>query len=74
MIKAVRRLWSLHAGSGRTGSAATGFAGRRERHEADEVVYVATGQVTEQALRYAVEKRIRLLQADDLAVLLRGVL
>ena len=46
----------------------------RERHEADEVVYVATGQITEQALRYAVEKRIQLLQADDLTVLLRGAL
>jgi restriction system protein len=44
----------------------------RDRREADEVVYVATGQVTEQADRYAAEKRIRLMQGEDLARLLRG--
>jgi restriction system protein len=43
----------------------------RDRREADEVVYVATGQVTEQAVRYAAEKRIRLMQGADLALLLR---
>ena len=43
----------------------------RERREADEVVYVATGQVTEQAVRYAAQKRIRLMQGADLALLLR---
>ena len=43
----------------------------RDRREADEVVYVATGQVTEQAVRYAAEKRIRLMQGEDLALLLR---
>jgi len=46
----------------------------RERHEADEVVYVATGQVTEQAGRYAAGKRIRLMQGEDLARLLQGTL
>ena len=44
----------------------------RDRREADEVVYVATGQVTEQAGRYAAEKRIRLMQGEDLARLLHG--
>jgi restriction system protein len=43
----------------------------RDRREADEVVYVATGHVTEQAIRYAAEKRIRLMQGEDLALLLR---
>jgi len=46
----------------------------RERLEADEVFYVATGQVTEQADRYAADKRIRLMQGEDLARLLRGTL
>jgi restriction system protein len=46
----------------------------RDRREADEIVYVATGQVTEQAARYAAEKRIRLMQGEDLARLLRGSL
>ena len=46
----------------------------RERLEADEVIYVATGQVTEQAQRYAGDKRIRLMQGEDLAQLLRGTL
>ena len=38
----------------------------RERHEADEVIYVATGQVTEQAARFVAEKRIQLMQGEDL--------
>ncbi len=42
----------------------------RDQHEADEIVYVATGQVTEQAARYVSEKRIRLMQGEDLARLL----
>lgn len=46
----------------------------RERHEADEVIYVVTGQVTEQALSYVADKRVRLIQADDLTLLLRGTL
>jgi restriction system protein len=46
----------------------------REVREADEVVYVATGQVTEQAARYMTEKRIRLMQGEDLARLLKGLL
>jgi restriction system protein len=46
----------------------------RERREADEAVYVATGQVTEQADRYATEKRIRLMQGEDLARLLQKAL
>jgi len=46
----------------------------RDSHEADEIVYVATGHVTEQAVRYAADKRIRLIQAEDLATLLRGTL
>ena len=43
----------------------------REQHEADEVIYVATGQVTEQAARFVTEKRIQLMQGEDLARLLR---
>jgi restriction system protein len=46
----------------------------RDVREADEIVYVATGQVTEQAARYATEKRIRLMQGEDLARLLHGTL
>ena len=46
----------------------------RDQREADEVVYVVTGQVTEQAVRYAVDKRIRLMQGEDLALLLHGLL
>jgi len=44
----------------------------REQHEADEVIYVATGQVTEQAARFVVEKRIQLMQGEDLTRLLRN--
>lgn len=46
----------------------------RESREADEIVYVSTGQLTEQAVRYAADKRIRLMQAEDLTTLLRGTL
>lgn len=46
----------------------------RDLREADEIIYVATGQVTEQATRYVADKRIRLMQGDDLARLLRGAL
>jgi restriction system protein len=46
----------------------------RERHEADEVIYVATGQVTDQAVRFAAEKRIHLMQGEDLARLLHKTL
>lgn len=46
----------------------------RDLREADEIVYVATGQVTEQAVRYVAEKRIRLLQGEDLARLLHATL
>ena len=43
----------------------------REAREAHHCVYVATGEVTEQARTFAVEKRINLLQGAELAVLLR---
>lgn len=43
----------------------------RERLEADEIVFVATGPVTEQALQFAVEKRIRVVQGPELTILLR---
>jgi restriction system protein len=46
----------------------------RDLREADEVVYVATGQVTEQAARFMTEKRIRLMQGEDLTRLLKGLL
>ena len=42
----------------------------REQREADEIVYVATGEVTEQAIRYGAEHRIRLMRGEDLAKLL----
>ena len=46
----------------------------RDLREADEIIYVATGQVTEQAVRYVAEKRIRLMQGEDLARLLHKAL
>lgn len=46
----------------------------RDLREADEIIYVATGQVTEHAARYVAERRIRLMQGDDLAKLLHGTL
>jgi len=44
----------------------------RDLREADEIVYVATGQVTEQAARYLAERRIRLMQGEDLTRLLHA--
>ncbi len=46
----------------------------RESLEADEIIYIATGPVTEQAVQFAAEKRIRLLQGPELTLLLRGLL
>lgn len=43
----------------------------REAREAHHCVYVATGEITEQARAFAAEKRINLLQALELATLLR---
>lgn len=43
----------------------------REAREAHHCVYVATGEITEQARAFAVEKRINLLQGRELAILLR---
>lgn len=44
----------------------------RERLEADEILYIATGEVTAQARQFAIEKRIGLIQGPELARLLRG--
>lgn len=46
----------------------------RDLREADEIIYVATGEVTEQAVRYVADKRIRLMQGEDLARLLHKAL
>jgi restriction system protein len=46
----------------------------RDRREADEIVFIAAGQLSEQAARLIAEKRIRLMQAEDLARLLHGLL
>ena len=43
----------------------------REAREAHHCVYVATGEITEQARAFASEKKISLLQAVELATLLR---
>lgn len=43
----------------------------REAHNAHHCVYFATGEITEQARAFAVEKRINLLQASELAALVR---
>jgi len=43
----------------------------REAREAHHCVYVATGEITEQARAFALEKRINLLQGAELATLLR---
>ena len=45
-------------------------AARRAR-EAHGCIYVATGEITEQARAFAAEKRINLLQGPELATLLR---
>lgn len=42
----------------------------REAHEAHECVYVSVGEITEQARAFALEKKIRLMQGADLALLL----
>ena len=42
----------------------------RDHREADEIVYVVTGQVTEQAARFGTKNRIRVMQGEDLARLL----
>lgn len=44
----------------------------REAREAHHSVYVATGEVTEQARAFAAEKKIRLLGGAELAILLPG--
>ncbi|MGE3926702.1 MAG: restriction endonuclease [Lautropia sp.] len=46
----------------------------RERREADEILFVATGAISEQAVAFAGERRIRLLRAPELAQLMRRVL
>jgi restriction system protein len=46
----------------------------RDSREADEIVFIAAGQVSEQAARLIAEKRIRLMQGEDLARLLHGLL
>ena len=46
----------------------------RDQREADEIVFIAAGQVSEQAARLIAEKRIRLMQGEDLARLLHGLL
>lgn len=42
----------------------------REQREADEIVYVATGTVSEQAVQFAAANRVRLMQGEELTVLL----
>jgi restriction system protein len=42
----------------------------REVHEAHECVYVSVGELTEQARAFALEKKIRVMQGADLALLL----
>lgn len=44
----------------------------KEAREAHESIYVATGEITDNARKFAAEKKIALLQATDLARLLRG--
>ena len=43
----------------------------REKREAHEGVYVVTGEVSEQARKFAAEKRIRILEGAELATLMR---
>lgn len=47
--------------------------GAREKNKAGEAVYVAGGELSEQARSYAADHAIRLLQGADLAKLLRGI-
>jgi restriction system protein len=42
----------------------------RDTHEAHECVYVSVGEITEQARVFALEKKIRVMQGADLALLL----
>ena len=44
----------------------------REAREAQEAIYVALGEITDTARAFATEKKIRLMQASELAQLLRG--
>ena len=59
-------------------AASTGVEPLRELHAAgearasDENVYVTLGAITDNARRFATEKRIRLIQGAELASLLRG--
>ena len=46
------------------------LAAARDKREAHECLYVATGEVTETARAFAGEKRIRLLEGSELAALL----
>lgn len=46
------------------------LAAARERYEAHEGLYVAIGEVSEQAVAFARSNRIRILRAEDLARLL----
>lgn len=46
------------------------LAAARERHEAHEGLYVAIGEVSEQAVAFARTNRLRILRAEDLARLL----
>ena len=41
----------------------------REAQEAHECVYVSVGEITEQAMAFALEKKIRVLQGAELALL-----
>ena len=42
----------------------------KETHEANDCIYVATGEITDGARKFAVEKKIRLLDGTELAKLL----
>jgi restriction system protein len=44
----------------------------RVKQDAREVVYVAAGEITDNARRFATEKEIRVIQGAELAQLLRG--
>jgi len=45
----------------------------RDAYQAHECVYVAVGEVTEQAKAFAMEKKIRVMQGSDLVLLARRV-
>ncbi len=42
----------------------------RESREVDDVLFVATGEVTQQALEFAAQKRVQLIRGPELALLL----